>query len=463
MLAGGGRRVSGVGFMMHGCFRLVAAVTVAVVLRSAGLTQGQTPAVVDASAAAQNKLLARRAAEADCYRQLAETVYGLRLTSDTFVRDFVAESDEIRTRVDALVRGVKLGPPRYYEDGTCEVDAEVAVSKVVTYLKQVHAEHYHGRSITTTDIEQIKKRVKRDVLRVTGAGAPRADLPPDLPGGVEAVITPLPGAYRAPARSMPAIWRTVPPQARLMAKRAARIDAMRKLLERIKGVRITADTLVRDFVAESDAIAAHADDIVVGAAQVREYLHADELIAEVTMAVPVEKVVRTVRELHAEHYRGRTVTTTDIVNIKKRIHRDVFEATGSGVPPRRYLEQAIDAGYAAPDWIGRQFSATGEATDEHFDTAQGKLRAKRAARLDAMRKLAEQIEGVRIDTDTTVRDFLTLYDDIASQVDAVLAEAVATAATYADDVARVTVSVAGADLWGVIHHHMRIVERRGPR
>ncbi|MCH7925737.1 MAG: lipoprotein required for motility, partial [Planctomycetes bacterium] len=38
---------------------------------------------------AQNKLLAKRAAEADCYRKLAETVYGVKLNSNTYVRDFV--------------------------------------------------------------------------------------------------------------------------------------------------------------------------------------------------------------------------------------------------------------------------------------------------------------------------------------------------------------------------------------
>ena len=51
----------------------------------------------DAATDAQNKLLAKRAAEADCYRKLAEIVYGLQLSSSTYVRDFVTENDEIRT------------------------------------------------------------------------------------------------------------------------------------------------------------------------------------------------------------------------------------------------------------------------------------------------------------------------------------------------------------------------------
>ena len=74
----------------------------------------------------QAKLLARRAAEADCYRKLAETVYGIQIDSETFVLDFVAESDEIRSAVDAFITGVRLGTPRYFDDGTCEIDAELS-------------------------------------------------------------------------------------------------------------------------------------------------------------------------------------------------------------------------------------------------------------------------------------------------------------------------------------------------
>ncbi len=73
----------------------------------------------DPATDAQNKLLAKRAAEADCYRKLAETVNGVRLNSSTYVRDFVTESDESRTAVNTFVKGIRLGPPRYYDDGMC--------------------------------------------------------------------------------------------------------------------------------------------------------------------------------------------------------------------------------------------------------------------------------------------------------------------------------------------------------
>ena len=419
------------------------------------------PALGQSPADAQNKLLAKRAAEADCYRKLAETVYGVKITSDTYVRDFVTESDEIKSRVDTFVKGIKLGRPRYYEDGVCEVDAEVTVAKLITTLKEIHTQHYRGRRVTTTDIEEIKTRIQKDVIRVTGSGAPRPDLPPDLPPGVEELIEPLPSNYAPTMLSVPPIWKTVSGQGRLMAFRAARVEAFRQLLERIKGLRLTSDTLVRDFVAEYDEIAANAEGIVLGASEVRRYLCSDELIAEVTLQVPVERVVTKLKELHTQHYKGRRVVTTDIEEIKKHIERQYIEATGSGVPPARYMAVTADAGYVMPDWITFPVKAIGEGTDPAIETAQGKLKAARAAHLDALRKLAEQIYGLRISSTTSVRDFVTEYDDIATQVDAVLSGAVASDPTFQGGIARVEVTILGADVWRVVHQQMLIVKRRG--
>ena len=410
---------------------------------------------------AQNKLLAKRAAEADCYRKLAECVYGVRLTSDTYVRDFITESDQIRAGVDTFIKGIRLGPPRYFDDGVCEVDGEVTVAKLVTMIKELHAAHYKGNVVKTTDIEQIKETIKTDVIKATGSGAPRPELPPDLPPGIEGVITPLPVGY-TPTMTVPPIWKSVGPQGRLLAERAAQMDAMRRLLEQIKGLRLTSDTLVRDFITESDEIRTQAEGIVVGAAQVgRPYLHQDELIVEVTMEVPVEKVITKIKELHAEHYHGNTVTTTDISNIKQTVQREMIRATGSGVPRPEMVSQARSAGYAAPTWMARTIDATGQGTDPAIDTAQGKLKAARAATLDAMRKLAEQIYGLEISSGTMVRDFVTQHDEIRVQVDAVLSGAVSGEPTFSNGTASITVSIPAASVWTVVNQYTKIIQRRG--
>lgn len=48
-------------------------------------------------------------------------------------------------------------------------------------------------------------------------------------------------------------------------------------------------------------------------------------------------------------------------------------------------------------------------------SAQDKLMAVRGARMDACRKLAEQIKGIRIDSRTYVRDFVTQSDTINAE------------------------------------------------
>lgn len=413
---------------------------------------------------AQNKLLSRRAAEADAYRKLAEAVYGVQLNSETFVRDFVAESDQIRTAVDAVVKGVRLGEARYYEDGTCEIDAEVTVAKLVTEIKRIHSEHYRGRTVTSTDIENIKKYVKTDVIRATGSGVPRPELPPNLPSGVDGIITQLPSDFPKPRYlPIPGIWKNLPAQGRLMAERAARVDAMRKLLEQIKGLRLTSETLVRDFVAESDEIRTQATGIVVGAYETGKYLHSDELIAEVTMAVPVEKVIERIKELHSTHYKGRIVTSTDIVNVKKQIQRDIIEATGSGVPPERFLAQVeAAAGYDAPPWFGTTLEAVGQASlDSSKPEAQGRLLAERAAKVDAVRNLLEHVQGLEIQSGTTVRDFVAEQDHVLTHLRGVLTGAVADDPEWGGAVVRVRVSIPAAEVWATVNDHLRMMLRHG--
>jgi hypothetical protein len=57
------------------------------------------------------------------------------------------------------------------------------------------------------------------------------------------------------------------PHARPMAMRAAKLDALRNILEVINGVRVDSTTLVRDFTIESDLIRAEVEGVVRGAQQ----------------------------------------------------------------------------------------------------------------------------------------------------------------------------------------------------
>jgi hypothetical protein len=79
----------------------------------------------DRGSAAHKRLMAERAATADAYRQLAEAINGVRVDAETLVRDYVTESDVIRTKVNALIKGAQKVNTRYLSDGSIEVDMVV--------------------------------------------------------------------------------------------------------------------------------------------------------------------------------------------------------------------------------------------------------------------------------------------------------------------------------------------------
>jgi len=124
-------------------------------------------------------------------------------------------------------------------------------------------------------------------------------------------------------------------------------------------------------------------------------------------------------------------------------------------------KMAREAGYQIPDWTAEAITAVGEGTDPAIDTPQGRLRAARAAEVDAKRKLAEQVYGLMIDSSTSVRDFVTQYDEIRTQVDAVLIGAVPEQATFEAGVARVKVTLPAHNVWRVVYEHKLIMDRRG--
>ncbi|MBD3168057.1 MAG: hypothetical protein GF307_01145 [candidate division Zixibacteria bacterium] len=78
---------------------------------------------------AQQRTSALTAARIDAYRRLMEIVKGVNLTAETVVNNSMVESDVIRVTVEGTLKGFRqVGPPRYMDDGTVELDVEVALS-----------------------------------------------------------------------------------------------------------------------------------------------------------------------------------------------------------------------------------------------------------------------------------------------------------------------------------------------
>jgi hypothetical protein len=73
-------------------------------------------------------------------------------------------------------------------------------------------------------------------------------------------------------------------QARLMAERAAKADALRNLLETVKGVRVDSETTVESFTTKSDRVLTRVSGIVIGARIVDTKYLSDGAV-EVTMSI----------------------------------------------------------------------------------------------------------------------------------------------------------------------------------
>jgi hypothetical protein len=76
---------------------------------------------------AQARMMARRAAMVDGYRQLAEVVKGVNVDSETTVENFMVTSDITRTKVNALVQGAQVISERATSDGGYEVTMKIAM------------------------------------------------------------------------------------------------------------------------------------------------------------------------------------------------------------------------------------------------------------------------------------------------------------------------------------------------
>jgi hypothetical protein len=361
----------------------------------------------------QTRLLAKRAAQADALRNLAEQVKGLRLTSSTFVRDFVAESDEINARLDTFLKGAKVTDVRYMEDGSAEVTMELPIKTVEAELTSIYKAHYKGDKYKINDFESLHVTNKVEKISATGNGAPRS-----AEAEVQSAAKPAAGRVMG----LPPAWKNVPARARLMAVRAARVDALRNLTEQVKGLRIRGETYVRDFVAESDQIRTSLDAFIQGVKE-SDTRYKDDLSVEVDVKVPLQTVITELKKEYEAYYKGNKVQVRDFEQMKQTVKVDWVSATGSGVPPEKYLtggETVVQetAAPSAPDWTRNTATAKGNGIKpaDAISEAQAKLLALRAAKVEAMRNLSEEVDGLVIDSHTKVKDFIATNDQVRTEV-----------------------------------------------
>ena len=80
------------------------------------------------ASALQAKEMAKSAAWAVALRNLLEVVKGVRVDSTTTVNNFVTTNDEVRTRVEGMVKGAKLVKEQEMPDGSFETTVEMKLT-----------------------------------------------------------------------------------------------------------------------------------------------------------------------------------------------------------------------------------------------------------------------------------------------------------------------------------------------
>lgn len=132
----------------------------------------------------QARPMAMRAATADAYRKLLEVTQGVRVNSETTVKDFAVESDIIRTQVEGMVRGAQIVKTDYLSDGTVEVTVRMNLNGGLTQV------------IYPTVIQSVPAIVPQ--APAVPYSAPQAPAAPQVPAAPAAPTAPAP---QAPAAS----------------------------------------------------------------------------------------------------------------------------------------------------------------------------------------------------------------------------------------------------------------------
>ena len=238
----------------------------------------------------RERLKATRAAELDAARLLVERIFGLQVDGETTVGDLALEEDVVGGAVQAMLVGaVNAEEPEYLPDGRVQVVRAVKIREVVDSLNRV----IKGRRLsdgsfrTTSDKTKTDRKTNEKIIDVMGNAAL-----PDTEG-----------------------------HEKVMSKRAAELDAYRRLAGRMMGVQITSDTTVRDMCLENDQIVAALSQ-VLKAATPTGIKYISDGTCEVTMEVKVEDVIRTTKR----YAKGGKQT----VNISDEIKTNTFTETGIG-------------------------------------------------------------------------------------------------------------------------------------
>jgi hypothetical protein len=237
-------------------------------------------------------------AELDATRLLLERIYGIGLDAETTVADFALQDDTINGEIMRTIAGVATSEgPEYKNDGQVWVVRKVKLRQVIeTITTSIKQKPRFGKMITTEALLKVEQENRDTVIDVMGNGA-------------------IPGSEG---------------MRKIQAKRAAELDAYRKLAERINGVEVASGTTVKNFVLESDEMRARIAYQIVKGAKPVSIDYTPDCACEVTMQLKLVDIFRVIK-VHSHKAKSEVkwetqTETTTITEIGRGAPRPKGEA-----------------------------------------------------------------------------------------------------------------------------------------
>jgi hypothetical protein len=217
----------------------------------------------------QAQLLAKRTATLVAQRDLIERYAGTFVTSQTEIDAFVAKSDRVLSTSQGLIKGVRVA--------RVELSPDQTLYRVVVQARLDDLEESLGQPGEAREPTMMEFAWPGEI----GGGPVASGEELRVPPGLETIT--------ATGVGLPPKDESDPDVRALKARRAAKAVALRNLAERVKGVRLSSTTTVRDYVAEREEIRTQIDTVVKGARVVRATPQANGAV-EVEVAVEVPKL-----------------------------------------------------------------------------------------------------------------------------------------------------------------------------
>jgi len=256
------------------------------------------------------RLAAEEAAREDAYRKLIERIHGLSIDGTTIVQDLVMRSRVIDAALRNELKGMRDVQKRYADDGRVEIAVQVTVREVVEVIRKNYERIEKDARIVKEETITNIERINRDKeIAVVGRGA--------LPGTL--------GLRR------------------IQALRAAEADCYVRIAARAFGIKVNADTTVREFTLSSDHIRSRVCHTLLNGVRFTRYEILDDDTVRVTGQLTMNEVIETLTRTYTREVHGRNIKIEDIKNVEREQRDTVIEEAGVAVvlPPGEESEPIV--------------------------------------------------------------------------------------------------------------------------